>query len=329
MMRVLAVDVGGTKTVTALFEGESALSLALTRTERFESAAFSGILPILGEFLHGERVDAAGFGVAGPVIKGVCQTTNLPWIVTLDSLRTVCGTEHVALLNDVEIAALGVRAVPPESVVWLQRAEVDPDGVVSLVSVGTGLGRAFLVPPLGGGPARPCATEGGHQSFAPRNIIERRLLDYLAARHETVSIEHVLSGPGLRTLYDFIIETGLAPATCKVEIEAAEDPSARIGHLGSRDLDEAAAAAVALFVDVLGAELGNVALGNLPRGGLFLWGGVARKLRGAIEKGDLIDAFTDKDKMGDLLRTIPLALLDEPELAILGARQAALAAMAR
>jgi glucokinase len=327
MTRVLAVDVGGTKTVTALFEGASTSDLVLTRSERFESVAFSGILPILGEFLRGERVDAAGFGVAGPVIDGTSRITNLPWVIEIDALRAVCGTEHVALLHDVQIAALGVRAVPEENIVWLQRGKVDPEGVVSLVAVGTGFGRAFLVPPIGGGLARACATEGGHVSFSPRNIIERRLLDYLAARHETVAVEHVLCGPGLQALYDFIVESGLAAATCKFEIDASEDPSAQIGHLGSRDLDDAAAAAVALFIDLLGAELGNIALETLPRGGLYLWGGVARKLRPAIEKGELLDAFTDKYKMGDLLRSIPLALLDEPDLALIGAREAALAVL--
>jgi glucokinase len=328
MTRVLAVDVGGTKTVTALFEGASASELAIVRSERFESSNFSGILPILGEFLRGERVDAAGFGVAGPVLDGVCQTTNLPWLVELASLQSVCGTEHVALLNDVQIAALGVRAVPEENIVWLQRRRVDPTAVASLVAVGTGFGRAFLVPPVGGGPARACATEGGYVSFSPRNIIERRLLDYLAARHETVAVEHVLCGPGLKMLYDFIIEAGLAADTCKFEIDASEDPSAQIGHLGSRDLDDASAAAVALFVDLLGSELGNIALETLPRGGLYLWGGVARKLRSAIEKGELLDAFHDKYKMSELLKTFPLALLDEPDLALIGAREAALATMA-
>src|SRR6185436_12465977 len=122
----------------------------------------------------------------------------------------------------------------------------------------------------------------------------------------------------------FIVEAGLAAATCKFEIDASEDPSARIGHLGSRDLDEASAAAVALFVDILGAELGNVALQTLPRGGLYLWGGVARKLRPAIENRDLLDAFVDKDRMRALLETIPLALITEPDLGLLGAREAAL-----
>lgn len=329
MMRVLAVDVGSTQTVVGLFEGSSDAELALARKERFENASFSGLLPVLGEFLHGERVDAAGVGVPGPVVEGRCQTTHLPWVVTHADLVAVCGTSHVALRNDVESAVMGVPSVPEESLVWLQRRPLDPEGIVSLLSVGTGFGRAYWAPypkecRLRG---RAFATESGHTTFAPRNVIERRLLEFLSARHEHVTVEHALSSPGLHALYQFVVQSGLAAARCQLEIDRAEDPSAQICHLGTRDLDEASAAAVALFVDILGAELGNVALETIPRGGLFITGRVVQKLKSTLKKGELLDAFRDKDRMGELLDTIPIALLDEPDLTLLGAREAALATM--
>jgi glucokinase len=133
----------------------------------------------------------------------------------------------------------------------------------------------------------------------------------------------VLSGPGLRRLYDFLVHESLTPATALAEIQRAEDPNAEIGRLGSRDLDRGCAAAVAFFADMLGAELGNVALETLPRGGLYLVGAVARNLRSALEQGDLLDSFLDKNAMEDLLRTIPLALIDEPDLPLNGALRAA------
>jgi glucokinase len=125
------------------------------------------------------------------------------------------------------------------------------------------------------------------------------------------------------------VHEGLAPPTAQLEIERADDPSAVIGRLGARDLDDGCAAAVALFADLLGSELGNTALRSLPRGGLYIWGGVARKLRGVLERGDLLDAFLDKHRMRDVLETIPVALIDEPELGLLGARQAALSLLPR
>lgn len=321
-MRVLAGDIGGTKTDLRLYVGTERTQLKVEREQRFESQAFSGLTPILGEFLVGERVDAAAFGVAGAVIKGICRTTNLPWVVTLPDLQQICGTSACALLNDLQIAALGVSMVPEERKVWLQRAEVDPRAPMELVGVGTGFGRSFVIPGAGA-----FATESGHANFAPRNAIERRLLEFLTLRHDPVAVEHVLSGPALHTLYQFIVHEGLSPATAQFEIDAAEDPSAVIGRLGVRDLDPASSAAVGLFVDLLGSELGNVALSTVPRAGLYLWGGVARKLRPALEQGHLLDAFLDKDRMGELLQTIPVALLDEADLGIHGALVAALNAL--
>jgi glucokinase len=324
-MRVLAADIGGTKTALTLYAGESETTLAVERANEYESRAFSGLVPILGEFLRGERVDCAAFGVAGPVLDGLCRTTNLPWLVDVEELKRVCATPYCALLNDLEVAAYGVGCVPAEQLVWLQQRPLHPDGLTELVAVGTGLGRAILVPHARGNKARAFATESGHAGFAPRNAIERRLLNYLAERHETVCVEHVLSGPALRSLYDFIVYEGLAPPTAQLEIERAEDPSAVIGRLGARDLDDGCSAAVALFADLLGSELGNLALRSIPRGGMFVWGGVARKLRNVIERAELLDAFLDKHRMRELLETIPLALIDHPDLGIIGARQAALA----
>lgn len=326
MMRVLAADVGGTKTALCLFEGSSVAELRVAREQQYESKAFSGLVPILGEFLRGESVTCAAFGVAGPVIDGICKTTNLPWLVDVRELSHICATAYCALLNDLEIAVIGVPYVDPSNLVWLQSAPVDKRACVELVAVGTGLGRAFLIPSLHpNAPPRAFATESGHASWAARNSIERRLLQFVAQRHELVCVEHLLSGRGLHLLYDFIVHEGLAPASAQLEIERAEDPSAVIGKLGVKDLDDACAAAVALFVDVLGSELGNTALRSIPRGGLYIWGGVARKLRPALERGELVDAFLDKHRMRELLTTIPLALIDEGELALLGAKHAALA----
>lgn len=323
MMRVLAADVGGTKTALCLYTGSDVASLRPEREHQFESRAFSGLVPILGEFLRGESVTCAAFGIAGPVVNGICKTTNLPWLVDVRELQHICGTPHCGLLNDLEIAVIGVPFVEPDKMVWLQQAPLDASAPIELVAVGTGLGRAFMIPTPRG--PRAFATESGHASWGARNAIERRLLSFVAQRHEVVAVEHLLSGPGLFTLYEFIVQEGLAPPTAQLEIDRADDPSAVVGRLGVRDLDPACAAAVALFADVLGSELGNTALRSLPRGGLYVWGGVARKLRPALERGELLDAFLDKHRMRELLSTIPLALIDEPDLGLLGAKHAALA----
>jgi glucokinase len=324
MMRVLAADIGPTKTALCLYTGGDLASLQLESRLEYESKAFSGLVPILGEFLRGQSVSCAGFGVPGPVLDGVCQADDLPWRVDVRDLKTVCATTHCALLNNVELAVLGVPLVRPDQWVWLQQVPLVRGAPMELVAVGAGLGRAFVIP-APDGTARAFATESGHASFGPRNAIERRLLAYVAERQDTVCVEHVLSAPGLQTLYDFIVHEGLAPPTAQLEIERADDPSAVIARLGARDLDDGCAAAVALFADLLGSELGNTALRSLPRGGLYIWGSLGNKLRGVLERGDLLDAFLDKPHMRHVLETIPVALIDEPELGLLGARQAALA----
>lgn len=325
MMRVLAADIGGTKTALCLYTGKERGALRIEREQEFESRAFSGLVPILGEFLRGERVDCAAFGVAGPVFHGISRVTNLPWVIDVAELKHICGTPYCRLLNDLEIAVLGVPHVAQERMVWLQHVPPDPLAIIDLLAVGTGVGRAFLIPSEDGRTMRAFATESGHATFAPRNAIERRLSTFASERHENVAVEHLLAGPGLKLLYDFIIHEGLAAPTAQLEIDRAEDPSAVIGRLGARDLDHGCAATVALFADLLGSELGNTALRSIPRGGMYIWGGVARKLRTVIERGELLDAFLDKNRMRDLLKTIPLALIDEPELGLIGARAAALA----
>jgi glucokinase len=318
-MRILAADVGGTKSELCLYTGPSVDALNVERRERYDSREHAGLLPIVGDFLRGEAVDAAAFGIAGPVQGGVCHATNLPWVVSADELRVLLSTPKVVLLNDVQIAAHGLAALAPTDLYWLQRGEFDETAPAELVAVGTGLGRAIRVP----GAHVPLPTEYGHVGFAPRNVIERRLLAYVAERHESVCLEHLISGPALRMLFDFVILEGLASTTSQLEIDCAEDPSAAIGRLGLLDQDEACAAAVALFADILGSALGNVALSTLPRGGLYLWGGVARRLGGVLKRGDLLDAFRDKPPMEAVMRTIPLALVEEPDLALLGACRAA------
>lgn len=320
-MRILTADIGGTKTRLALYEGRSEAELSIVREQRSPSAEESGLEPIVERFLAGKAVDAAGFGVPGPVVDGLCLTTNLPWIVQIDALRAICQTPRCVLRNDAEMAALGMPVVPENKKVWLQRGRELPEQPMALVTIGTGYGRALLL-----SKTIALSSEAGHASFAARHAMEIRLLEHLLEQHDQVAIEHVLSGPGLTALYDTLRKADVAqpaPATTD-DLARAEDKSARIGELGLSDADPLCAATIAWFAELLGAELGNVALQCLPRGGLYLWGGVARKLRPVIEGQDLLEAFLDKDRMRAVLETIPLALIDDPDLALLGACQAAL-----
>ena len=318
MTRILVGDVDAHKSVLSLFEGPRE-RLVSAKAQTYENGHFSGLVSMVGDFMHGARVDSAGFAVTASVHGGVSVRADLPWGVSEADLRPILGTERCVVLNDVQAAALGVAESDRARWVWLQEAPLDPRAPMAVVSVGVSYGRALLVPPN-----HSFASEAGLSGFAPRNAIERRLLAYLAENVEEVSLAHVLSAQGLRRIHDFLVLEGLAPATALAEIERAPDPNAELARLGMRDLDRACAAAVASFADILGAQLSDVALSCLPRGGLFLIGSLARQLRGVFEQGELLDAFLDRRVLRQLLESIPLVLIDDAGLPTLGALRAAL-----
>ena len=304
MKRLLAVDVGGTKTALALYEGDGDDARCI-RAEKVASASEAGIEPIVTRFLAGQAIDAAALGVAGPVRDGVCTTTNLPWTVSRDALSRLLAAP-VTLMNDVEVAVVGTASVPTASRHVLHDAAVDPDGVRTLVMIGTGLGRASLVH------GAPLATEAGHVSFAPCSAREWALRGWLADLHGTthVSVEHVFSGRGLRDVFAYVAhEQGVTASVADASALRA-----------SVDAGDVLAVEVATFyAGLIGRLLGDVALATLPRGGLYLAGGVACGLGPILRAPVLRDGYLDKPPMRHVLEDIPLFWLDSPDLGLFGA----------
>ena len=314
-MQILVGDIGGTKTELALFD---ARGLIVDR-ERFASRAYPSLATVALEFLRGRSIDAATFAVAGPVIDGACKATNLPWFMETSSLCAELGAP-VALLNDFEGAALGVGALVPDDLVVLAEGERDPLGPIALIGAGTGLGEAVAVPTATG--VRVLASEGGHVDLAPRNELEIDLLNFLRARHKgRVSVERAVSGPGLVSLYAFVLAQHLAESSRETEDELSNgDPAEVIGRRGCLGADAACERAVRLFVTLYGAEAGNLALKVLPTGGLYVVGGMAPKLIEAMQHGEFMQAMLDKGRMSDVLRRIPVAIVTSPDVTLLGAR---------
>jgi glucokinase len=330
-MRVVAGDVGGTKTLVALYEGDPGALVEVT-SRRYESARHSGLAPILQDFL-GEAtatVQAACFGVAGPVIDDVCHTTNLPWRLDARALERELGIAKMHLVNDFEAVALGIGELPAAAFAVLQDRPADPRGVAAVLGAGTGLGQAILLPATEAG-ALPVVmpTEGGHTDFAPRDETEIALLRFLLERHSRVSYERVVSGPGLAALYQFVVAEGLAPTSdaFAARLAVAGDASAAIGEAALAEENDACVRAVELFVSVYGAEAGNLALKTLPRAGLFVAGGIAPKLIEALRSGEFMRSLRAKGRMETVLDQIPVRVVLEPRVGLLGARRAA-AAMA-
>jgi glucokinase len=320
-VRVLAGDVGGTKTVLALYEHRETGWVEVAST-RFASAEYPGLEAPAHAFLAGvgARTDAAAIGIAGPVVNGRCDATNLPWVVDARALGAALGIERVALVNDFEATALGLLELEPRHLVVLQAGSPDPDGPIAVIGAGTGLGEAILLRTPSG--PRVLPTEGGHATLAARDAIEENLVRFLRRRFtDHVSWERAVSGPGLARIHEYVLEAGLAkshPAT--LARMRSEDPSAVVGELGTTGADPGCARALDLFVSLYGAEAGNLALKSLPTGGLFVAGGIAPKILPAIQRGVFLEAFLAKGRMRPVLERIPVAVVVDSRVGLYGAR---------
>jgi glucokinase len=324
---LLAGDVGGTKTLLALFEAPaSGGPPAIAREAALPSREFPTFEGAVRRFLgQGPpvRVAAACFGVAGAVVEGRCTTTNLPWALDERTLQADIPAGRVKLLNDLEATAHGVLSLEGASIATLQPG-TRRTGNVAVIAAGTGLGEALLV--WDGRRHLVVASEGGHADFAPRSDVEHDLLKFLKKEHGHVSYERVLSGPGLLNVYRFLRETsGLAePAWLRARI-AAGDPSAAVSAAGLEGADPICGQALDVFVGLYGAEAGNLALKGLTVGGVFVGGGIGPKIRPRLTDGTFVQAFRDKGRFTDLMASIPVHLVLESRTALLGAARVAVA----
>jgi glucokinase len=317
---VLAGDIGGTKTSLALFSvrGEK-LHVESTRT--FPSKTYSGLTPTLKEFLAGENhpIDAACFGIAGPVVDGSVRTTNLPWIIDTAELRRAMKLDAIWLLNDLEAAAYGIITLANDEFFTLNEGEPRQSGTKALIAAGTGLGQALLYDD--GKHFRPLASEGGHGDFAPRNELEIELLRHLIGRFGHASYERVVSGPGLLNIYRFFKESrGLAePKWLTDRFAANDDDSAVISQTALAGEAEICVKSLDLFVSVYGAEAGNLALRAKSVRGLYIGGGIAPKILAKLKDGAFMRAFLDKGRYTDLLAAIPVKVVLNDRAALRGA----------
>jgi len=327
---ILAGDIGGTKTVLALFErSQPEGALRVVRESRFASAEHAGLDDIVQAFLAAgsERhpPTAACFGVAGPVDGGRARITNLPWTIDAGALAARFGLTEVVLLNDLQAAAYGALTLPPESLAVLQSGASGPTtsarsaGTIAVIAPGTGLGEAILY--WDGSRHHALASEGGHADFAPMTEREARLLTFLSARHDGhVSWERVLSGAGLGNIYDFLRE-----------VEGLDEPAALSARLASGDRNAAisiaalegtfpiASEALAMFVTLLGAEAGNLALKCFAQGGIVIAGGIPAKIMAALQDGRFVERLHDKGRFGAWLATLPVTVALDPRAPLLGA----------
>jgi glucokinase len=315
---ILAGDIGGTKTVLAICDA----SLAIVRESVFAGADHGSLEDILDEFLRSDdrgRLAAACFGVAGPVIDGTARVTNLPWTVDAAALSARLGVP-VALLNDLQATALGMLVLPAAAFAVLQPAPpAAPGATIAVIAPGTGLGEALLV--SDGARYRALPSEAGHADFAPTTDDEIALLRYLRRLHGGhVSYERVLSGAGIGDLYDFLRTTTAIPEPAWLtEQLAADDRNAAISRAALDGADPTCVRALEMFVELLGAEAGNLALRGLATGGVVIGGGIPPKILPALRHPRLTDRFNAKGRFAAWTRQLAIRVALEPRAALFGA----------
>lgn len=326
---ILAGDIGGTKCNLALFEiaGRSRRKIF---KERYESREFPGFDGIIAKFLLDARaarnarganaIEAAGFGVAGPVINHRVKATNLPWIVDSFALAAQLGTRHIVLLNDLEATGYSLEHLAPSELSTLNRGVPSPQATQAVLAAGTGLGEAILF--WNGNQHVVASTEGGHTDFAPRTEQEIELLRYMKKHNEFVSVELILSGRGFRTIHTFLDASVIHPSFEEPEADAAPE----ITRLALAGECPVCVQTLDLWVNIYGAEAGNLALKVLARGGVWVAGGIAVKIRKKMEDGAFFRSFCEKEKFAALLAQIPIQMVLNEEAPLIGAMSQAIRA---
>ena len=317
---ILAGDIGGTKTLLALYnlQGEC---LAKQYYSSQEAKQFS---ELLGHFMsqqHQPALSSICLGVAGPIVDGDCIAINLPWRLTRAEISAQTGVEQVTLLNDLAATSWGLLYLPETDFETLQPGIENDSAPIAVLAAGTGLGEAIIV--KADGQNLVLSTEGGHTDFAAQDETEFQLLQYLQKKYgQHISYERVVSGMGIVDIYDFLVQSDdFSSLTSTEQRFETEDKASVISQLAIDKSDPVCVECLRFFCRCYGAEAGNLTLKTLSYGGVLLAGGIAAKNLSLMKDGAFIQAFRDKGRYHDLMTKIPVKICLNAEAALYGAYQ--------
>jgi glucokinase len=331
-MLLLVGDIGGTKTILRLVDvNVTDKSFTSIAEANYISANFPDLVPMVRTFLSdypGQIPPVACFAIAGPVINHTSHLTNLRWVLTAERLQIELGIDQVNLINDFAANSFGILGLQDNELHTLHSGERKPNSPIAVIGAGTGLGEGFLIP-QDNHKYLVFASEGGHTDFAPRNQLEIQVLQYLQQKLNTdhISVERVVSGQGIVNLYQFLRDTNFDKESPTIgnrirewEAETVKtiDPAAIIAIAALHHSDRLCVKALEMFIEAYGAETGNVALKLLPYGGIYIAGGIAAKILPFMEDNRFITAYKDKGRVSHLLESIPINIVLNPQIGLLG-----------
>lgn len=308
---LIAGDIGGTKTLLALYSPEQGPRKPLAE-KLYHSADFKSLDDIVRAFTAetGAKVRAACFDVAGPVIAGRAHLTNLPWNLEESAMQQALGLEQVTLMNDLKAVAYAVPRLADQDLHVISPGTPEPHGQIAVIAPGTGLGEAFLV--WNGTQYIAGASEGGHADFGPNDDIQGELWHALRKKFGHVSLERVCSGIGIPNIYDFLRESEFAPEAAEFAAQLAEAHDRTPLIMGAAEKDtgnKLATKTLEIFVAILAAEAGNLALKFLASGGVYLAGGIPPRILPHLGAEQFMPMFTNKGRLGAFLRNVPVKVV--------------------
>lgn len=326
---ILAGDIGGTKTVLALFSETEGIAAGPLEVTRYPSNDYDSLEAVIEEFLAKTSVvpTSGCFGVAGPVVNQTSQITNLPWEISAASIRDRFGIDRVTLINDLESIATYVPHLGEKDLYTLNPGVPEQRGNIAVVAPGTGLGTAFLV--WTGEGYKALASEGGHSSFAPRTPRQIELLDYLQSRYRHVSFERICSGRHLPNIYEFLRDSGEyeEPNWLTTELTQVQDRTPVIVQAALAGKAEICTAALDLFVTTLGTAISTMSITILPSGGIYLGGGIPPRILDRLKQPDFLEAVAHPGRFRDLSLKWPVHVILTPRIALYGAALSAMEAI--
>lgn len=317
---VLAGDLGGTKTNLALFSATGE-TLKILQEHTYRSREYGSFTEIIQHFItqHPDTPpERICIGVAGPVIKGRVELTNLSRDLSEDEIRENTGLNQVALINDLEATAYGLATLSPDKLLTLHKGNAEHKGNMAIIAPGTGLGEAGLY--WDGKAYHPFPTEGGHCDFAPRTDLDMELLKYLQEKYEVASWERLISGPGINNIYFFLRDVkGMDEPAWLAKAMEEKDTAAVISENGIGRKAPICIKTMELFVRYLGREASNLVLKMKATGGLFLGGGIPPKIAPLLENNDFYNHYLQSDRMVELLSAVPIHIINNDKTALWGA----------
>lgn len=338
MTLLLAGDIGGTKTILRLVKLPDEGQMYSLDEATYPSGEFPDLVPMVRQFLQAAAEhlgyvpapEKACFAIAGPVVNNTAKLTNLTWLLDSQRLEQELGISKVSLINDFAAVGYGVLGLGESDLHTLQAEAPQKDAPIAVIGAGTGLGQGFLIPV--GDTYQVFSSEGGHTDFAPRTELEFQLLKYLMDKHniQHVSVERVVSGQGIVSIYQFLRDRLSLPESPDIAAdirtweqqagrEKTVDPAAVISKAGLEGSDQLCSQTMQIFIEAYGAEAGNLALKLLPYGGVYLAGGIAAKILPLIQRGNFLTAFSQKGRMSPLLEKMPVHVVLNPQVGLIGA----------